>query len=301
MKMSVQMLAALVASAIVTLASCATAPVAPATSQKPAAAPEKVRKERTVTFKTPVLSKQTAFYPDGLVDEYTTFKYDPAARKLLEKASFDPSRSEPVERVVTEWSGDKATAESVFEAEGRLRLRREFGYDAAGHLVAERVLDSKGALQSFSSYAYDAAGNKTEWKVQDAKGILRAVTSYAYQKGALSRIDLKDGSGKPTGSMVLEYDAAAKLAKRSYLAADGSLQKYEAYVYAPATAAQKGALIALETHRPDGSLSSKLGYEYGALGEMVKATEYDGSGAIKGSTSYEYRVREDSRTEVYYE
>jgi hypothetical protein len=293
------MLAALAASAMITLASCATAPAAPA--PKPAAAPEKVRKERTVTFKTPVLAKQTAFYPDGLVDEYSTYKYDPAGRKLLEKATFDSSRSEPVERVVTEWNGDKAAAESIFEAEGRLKLRREFGYDAAGRVVSERVLDPKGALQSSSSYAYDAAGNKTEWKVQDAKGILKAVTSYTYQKGALSRIDLKDGSGKPTGAIVLEYNAAGLLAKRSYLGADGSLQKYEAYVYAPAAAAAKSALVSLETHRPDGSLSSKLGYEYGALGEMVKTTEYDGSGAVKGSTSFEYTVREDSRTEVYYE
>ncbi len=293
MQRSVQILTAFVATAGLALASCASTANS---ASRTAAAPEKVRKERIVSFKTPVLAKLTSYYPDGLVDEYSTFKYDDAKRKLIEKASFDSNRSDPSERVLTEWKGELASAESVYESEGRLKLRREFEYDSAGHLAKERILDPKGLVQSSSSYTYDSAGNKTEWKVQDGKGIVMATTAYLYQTGALARIVLKDGSLKVTGSIVLEYGANGKLAKRSYLAADGSLQSYESYVYSPA-----GALLALENHRSDASLASSLAYEYGPLGELVKMTEADGSGAVRTTTRYEYSVREDSRTEIYFE
>jgi antitoxin component YwqK of YwqJK toxin-antitoxin module len=275
-----------------TFAGCATAGAS--TAGKAVATTQKVAKQRTVVTKVPVLVKETSFYSDGLVDQYIVYKLDDAKKLLLEKATYDGSRSDPVERLVFEYKDGRETVETVYESDGKVRNRRESVYDDKGALVSERVLDSKGAIQSSSSYTYDAKGRKTEWRVLDASGSVKASTSYAYGKDSLSGIEMKDVGGKVTGTIKLEY-AAGKLDKRSYFDPDGALQKYEAYVYS-------GELLSsLESHRADGSLEAKIVYEYGDSGQLVKASEYDASGALRSSTSYEYIVREDSSTETYYE
>jgi antitoxin component YwqK of YwqJK toxin-antitoxin module len=238
--------------------------------------------------------KETSFYSDGLVDQYIVYKLDDTKKLLLEKATYDTSRSDPVERLTFEYKDGRETAETLYESDGKVRSRHELSYDAKGFLASERVLDSKGMIQSSSAYAFDANGRKTEWRVLDASGSAKALTSYVYGKDGLSVIEMRDIGGKVTGTIKLEY-SDGKLGKRSYFGPDGALEKYEAYVYS-------GALLSsLESHRADGSLAGKTAYEYGSSGGVAKASEYDASGALRASTSYEYIVREDSSIETYYE
>ena len=263
----------------------------------PAPVPEapKVRKERTVPVDVPVLVKETSFFADGAVDEYIVYKYDAAFLILLGKDSYDVSRPDPVERMVAEVEGGRVKAESTYGADGKLRFRRELSWDQAGRLAGERSLDAKGAVQSSSTYAYDAAGNRSEWRAFDGQGILKAVTTYGYADGRLVLIDMKDGAGARTGSIAVEYDAAGLMVKRSYRAPDGSLQKYESFVYVGAR------LAALETHRADGFLVSKTAYAYGELGQVLAAVTTDASGAVKDRRAFDYSIRQDQKTEVYWE
>jgi YD repeat-containing protein len=285
---------AIVAGALLAF-SCAGGPSAISGASKSKAAPVKVKKERTLVVRTPVLLKETTFYPDGLVDTYSIYAYDETQSKLLEKKSFDPARSDPIERVVSAYQDGKLSAEEVYDADGKVKLRREFALDPAGRVATERLLDAKGAVQSSSTYAYDAAGNRTEWRVLDAGSVLRAVTSYSYEGGKLVLIEMRGTSGAKTGSIAVEYGASGLEIKRSYFAADGSLQKFEARVY------EGSRLVALETHRADASLSSKVAYAYGPDGELLSATETDSASAVREIRKFEYRIREDQKTEVYYE
>lgn len=277
------MLAALLAAFL--LSSCAGAP----------AAPEKVRKEREVVVKTPVPAKETSFYADGLVDEYSVYKYDAENRLLLEKSVYDAARAEPVERLAYEYASARLAAELAYDAEGRLRQRREYAYDGSGRLASERILDSKGLLLSSSAYAYDAAGRRLEWRALDGSGLVRALTSYSYEGERLVLVEMKDSASRLSGSIRLEYDAAGLAARKSYLAADGSLQKYESLAY------EDGRLASLELRRADGSLSSRSSFAYGPSGELLGRSDFDGAGGLKGRVAVEYLVREDRKTEVYYE
>jgi len=261
----------------------------------PAAAPQKQRKERTVTVQVPVLVKETSYFADGLVDEYAIYKYDASLLVLLEKDSYDGSRPDPIERVVAEVESGRAKAESTYGADGKLRLRREMTWDQGGRLLSERTLDQKGSVQSSSAYAYDAAGNRLEWKAFDGQGLLRAVTGYEYREGRLVLVDMKDGAGKRTGSIAVEYDAAGLVAKRLYKAADGKLQKYEVPTYSA------GRLMTLETRLADGSLVSRVAYTYGDLGQVLGSVVTDAAGAVKDRRSFEYTIRQDQKTEVYWE
>ena len=133
------------------LGSCASKPAAAVQAPPPAAgavakASAKVAKQRTVVIKVPVLVKETSFYSDGLVDGYIVYKIDDANKRLIEKATFDPSRADPVERLVPEYKDGRLAAESVYDSDAKLRSRRELGYDASGQLVSERVLDGNGKV-----------------------------------------------------------------------------------------------------------------------------------------------------------
>jgi hypothetical protein len=247
-----------------------------------------------VVTKVPVLVREASFYADGLADEYVAYKLDEAKKAVVEKARYDVSRPDPVERTVFEYKDGREAAESLYESDGKLRSRRELGYDAAGRLASERMVDASGKALSSSSYAYDSAGRKVEWRAQDGAGGVKAVTSYAYGADGLGAVVMKDSGGSVTGSIKLEY-AGGKLARRSYFSAGGALEKYESYSYS-------GELLsAVEVRRADSSLASRMAYEYGPLGQALKATSYGASGSATGYTTYEYVVREDSATETYYE
>ncbi len=278
------------------LASCA--------SSGPPAAAQKVRKERTVTVKVPVLVKESSYYSDGQLDGYVVYKYDPTNKFLVEKDSFDASQDAPMERVVSEWKNGLLGDDIYYDRDGKVKLRHDYGYDASRRLVSDKVSDGKGQPSSSSTYDYDAAGNKVNWRAFDGSGLLKAVTDYVHGstgaegKAPLLLIDMKDPAGVSTGTIKLSYDSDGNLLRRDYLGPDGSIQKSEIYVYASSA---PGAPVAMELHRADGSLAEKTAYANGDLGQVLTATDSDGSGAVRGVTKYEYIVREDSVTQVYYE
>jgi len=245
--------------------------------------------------KVPVLAKESSFYSDGLLDEYVEYRYDESRTRLLEKLTYDATRPRPVERVVSEWREGRVAVDTTFDAEGRAKLRREYRYDGSGRLVEEAAIDAKGQPQSSSAYAYDGAGRKVEWRAFDGKGLLVAVTLYDYSPDS---IDMRDPGGKTKGRIEVEAGTDGRPLRRTYLAADGKAQRYEAYVYeAPAPAGP----AALELRRADGSLASRTAYSYGPSGELLRSETRDGSGALRDFKTYEYLVREDSRIEIYYE
>jgi antitoxin component YwqK of YwqJK toxin-antitoxin module len=273
------------------LAGCASKPASPVSASK---ATGKVAKQRSVAAKVPVLVKETSFYSDGLVDVFVLYKLDDAKKAVIERDKFDATRADPIERAVFEYKDGRETAETIYESDGKLRNRRELGYDAAGRMASDRVLDAQGKAQSGSAYSYDASGRKVEWRALDGSGATKALSAYAYGKDGLNAVEMQNSGGAPTGSIKLEY-SGGNLSKRSYFGADKVLQKYEAYAYSGSR------VSAVETRGADGSLVVKIAYEYGSLGELVKATEYSASGSVSGYTTYEYVVREDASTETYYE
>jgi hypothetical protein len=280
-------LAALIGT-IILAASCAGAPAK-------APEPQKQRKERTVTIQIPVLVKETSFYADGLIDEYFVYKYDSGLVVLLGKDSYDASRPDPIERMVAEAEAGRIKAETTYGADGKAKFRVEKAWDQAGRLASERTLDAKGALQSSSAYSYDAAGNRVEWKAFDGKGVLKATTRYNYENSRLVLIDIRDGSGNRTGTIAVEYDAAGHAVKRTYASPDGKPQKLEVSAW------EGGTLASVETRRPDGSVLSRTAYTYGELGQVLTSVTTDSTGAVKDKRAFEYSIRQDQKTEVYWE
>jgi hypothetical protein len=273
-------------------AQAAPAPAAPAPAEP---APMKVAKERSIVVRVPMLVKWTSYYPDGLLDQYVSYKFSDDLNSVLEEATYDASRPDPVQRVAYAYAGGRLSEETTYEAEGDVRSRKAISYDSAGRVAAERTLDAKGAAVSASTYAYDASGRMSEWRALDGDGAVQATVSYRWKDGRLASVGILDAGGAQSGSVELEYGAGGSLARRYYRDAEGKLQKYEAYSY------DGTSLASIERRRADGTLSSMSVYEIGELGERVSEASYDGSGAVLGTVKYEYKVREEPGTEIYYE
>jgi hypothetical protein len=280
--------------ALALIVSCASAPPP---EPLPEPAPQPVQKERIVTYQVPVLSKETVYYPDGLVDVYTSYAWDEARIRLLSKSTFDSSRPEALEKVVYEYeAGGLPSAEQSYGSDGLLKSRKEFSWTGSKPrlLAAERGLDAKGQAQWSSSYEYDASGRRTAWKAFDSRGALKATTLYAYDaSGALSLITLKNEANAVTGS--IEVARAGEVETRSYKAPDGSVQKRELFRYAGQN------LLRFEIRRADGSLAEATDYSYGQLGELVATVVSDGSGKVKERRQSEYLLREAQKVEIYFE
>ena len=282
-------------SALILAMSCASSPPV---ASKPEAAPKApVLKERTVTVRTPVVVKETVFYPDGLVDTYTVYKYDDSLTRLLEKTTIDPTRPEPIERVVSEYDPTGVlTDELTYGSDGTLRSRRNVTWTSGKLLATETGQDAKGTGQYSSSYDYDASGNRVTWKAFDGSGALRVTTTYSYDpQKRLVGIEMRNPANALTESIKVSYSADGSTETWAYYGSDGSLQKSEVSIL------KDGKVQRFEVRHPDNSLAEATDYTYGPDGERLTAVLSDASGKIKEKRSFEYRVRQDQKVETYYE
>ncbi|MDA8409774.1 MAG: hypothetical protein M0001_05205 [Treponema sp.] len=288
--------AGLGATALVLVMSCASAPKS---APKPAApAPTApVQKERTVTVRTPVLVKETVFYPDGLVDTYTTYTYDDSLNRLLQKTTFDPTRPDFIEKVVSEYDANGIhTDDLVYGSDGSLKVRHDLTWTPGKLLASEKGQDAKGIPQFSSTYAYDQAGNRTEWKAFDGSGALRATTTYAFDSNKhLMLIEMRNAANALTGSIKVSYAADGSTETWAYLHADGSPEKSEVSIL------KNGQVLRFEVRRPDNSLAEATDYTYGPDGERLTAVLSDAAGKVKEKRSFDYRIRTDQKVETYYE
>ncbi|HUX36620.1 MAG TPA: hypothetical protein VMV44_01840 [Rectinemataceae bacterium] len=256
-----------------------------------------VKKERTVTLNTPVLVKETVFYPDGLVDTYTVFKYDDSLKRLLEKTTFDPARPDPIERVVSEYDTAGVLVDELsYGSNGSLRSKKDLSWTKEGLLASEKGADSKGLGQFASNYGYDKAGRRVLWQAFDGAGILRAATSYAYDgQGRPVLIEIRNAAKALTSSIEIAYAPDGSSETRNYLAADGSVQSIEVSLF------KDGRLVHFELRHPDNSLVEATDYSYGPDGQRLTSVLSDPAGKVKERRSFEYAIRQDQKVEIYYE
>ncbi len=267
------------------LAGCVSAPPSP-TPQ---------RKERIETVRVPVLLKETSYFANGVLDRTVTYTYDASRRLLLEKTVQEPSRSEPTERTVYQYTGTSPASSVVYDSEGRQKSRTDLKVDPAGRVTEEVLSDAKGTPQSASRYQYDPSGLRTSRRTYDGTDALLAVSEYSYTSGRLAVVILKDSAERPAGRVEHEYDADGRLTLRVTFDAAGAVVQRERFAYSG------GALTEERVERGDGRLERRTVYEIGPEGAPVKSTLYDGSGRVRDVRVYEYGFRTEERTVVYYE
>lgn len=278
---------AIVAIAVVTLAGCVSAP--------PEKAPEPRRKERQETIHTPIVVKETSYFANGALDRTISYTYDASLKLLLERVVWEPSRSDPTEKTVYEYADGSLSMVTVLDYDGKIKSRTTYETDAKGQVLREVVTDAKGIPQTSSRYEYDPAGLRTKRSVYDGADVLLAVSKYSYASGRLSIVMMKDAAERPAGRIEHEYDTEGRLTVRTTFDPSGVISQRERFIY------KEGALVEEKTERGDGRVERRTVYEIGPDGAPVKSTLYDGSGHVRDIRTYEYVIRTEERTVVYYE
>jgi hypothetical protein len=268
----------------------ASAPAAPVPAPKAVETTEKPKTIKTVVVKTPVLVKESSFFADGQLDEYTVYGYSDDKKILLSENRFDASRPEAIEKTSYEFANGALKGKTTLDADGKIKYRHAYELDPSGRVVVDTTFDSKNRPQSVSRYTFMPDGKRSEWKTLDGSGSVRATTTYAYAKGNLARIDMKNSTGANDGAIVIDYDSSARPVKRTYLLANGTVDKYETYVYTD------GKLTTEDHYLASGALESRIAYEYDANGAVVRMKTTNAAGKILDSVAYEYVVIETTKT-----
>lgn len=273
----------------VALIACASAPAPTSTAEGSPAAQSAKKTSRVVITRVPVEKKASVRFADGSLDEYTVSEYNQALTLVTVQSKFSASGA-PVERVEYSYRGDVLATKTTKDGQGLVTSRRTYTYDAAGHLTLEALEDGAGKPISSFEYGYDAAGHRSKWIVKDAKGTPVAETVYSYANGKVRSAELRDGSGKKTGSSAYEYDGEGRLTAQRFYDSFGSLLRVETTVW------KDGRPLKEERTSPGGVVQQRSTYEYGPAGELVRKTVEDSVGKSKQIVEYEYSFREDRRT-----
>jgi YD repeat-containing protein len=273
----------------VILVACASAPAPTEVAEKPTVVEAPKKTTRVITVRVPVEMKSSVRFSDNSLDEYTQTEYDPSLTRVLAQSKFSASGA-PIERIEYTYGQDRLISKTTKDGEGLTTSRRSFSYDSNGRLVSETLVDGAGKAMSTFEYAYDANGHKTKWVVKDAKGTMVAETSYSYSGDKVRSAELRDGTGKKTGSSAYEYDGDGHIVAQRFFDALGSLLRIEN------TAWKDGRLIKEERATAGGFVQQRISYEYGAEGELIRKTIEDSVGKSKQIVEYEYTFREDKIT-----
>jgi len=283
-----------VASAPAAEKSAAPTPAPAPVAEKPAAPaaepPAPVKKEPiVVVVKIPVEKKSSLRFGDGSLDEYALSEWDETQTKLLAQSRFTASGT-LVEKITYSFAADAVSVKLATDGEGKVVSRRDFAYDSLRRLAKDTLSDAAGKVVSSSEYAYNASGARVSWAMRDAKNVVIAETVYAYKDGRLDKSELRDGTGKKTGSSVYEYAPSGSLIRVRTFNAGDSLVRIELSQW------EGDRLIREERTSAGGQVQQRISYEYGAQGEMVRKTIEDILGKSKQIIEYEYSFREERRT-----
>jgi len=231
--------------------------------------------------------KASVFFADGALDGYTVSERN-ADGALLAQIRHTASGT-PVERIDISYADGKIQSREIRDAEGKLTSKRTFSYGSDGVLIGETLEDAAGKRLSSFAYSYDANGKRVSWIVRDSKNSPVAETTYSYRDGKIQNAELKDGSGRKTGSSRYDYDGD-RLAKQSFYDAGGSLLRVEESTWT------NGKLVLEERKSAGGVVQQRTTYEYGPDGELLRKTLEDVAGKSKLTTTYEYAFKEERRT-----
>jgi YD repeat-containing protein len=289
---------AVAAIAIVSLSlSCASPATAPSPSPMARATPSPSPKAvKTVTVRTYLVSKESNYFSDGLLDQYRSYKYDDAKRLLLGETLTESSSNRVLEIVAYEYSEDYGKGlpyeirRKVFSAPGKIKYTLVQNYDKDGLLLAETQLDASNAPVSYSEYDYDKSGNKTEWRSLDASKNRRSTVRYSYQGGKLKRIEILGASDKLDSAINVSYDVAGNRAEDAFVDDKGNPTKREAYEY------QGGLLSAQNSYEPAKVLRQRQVFERDAAGNVAKRSVYDSSSRLRSYVVFEYVFRDETKT-----
>jgi hypothetical protein len=231
--------------------------------------------------------KQSVFFSDGTLDEYTTSQWDSSFSHVDNEARYSASGA-MLEQVEFAYNDDKGfiTTKITRDVESRLKNRVVYQYNPQGYLFRESLVDNKGKVVSTYEYAYDNRGNRISRIIKNRAGDKLAETVYTFDnQGRMTTSQTRDFMESAISSTRYSYDVQGNLVKQEVLNNDGRATAVINAVW------QDGNEVRNEMVSADGKVQMRVTNEYGNNGELVKKTIENFQGESKQIMQYEYTFR----------
>ena len=231
--------------------------------------------------------KQSIFFADGTLDEYTTSQWDKEYSHVDNQSRFSASGA-MLEQVEFTYHVDKGyiTEKKTRDVESRLRNRVVYQYNPQGQLFRESLVDNKGKIISTYEYTYDAKGNRISRIIKNLAGDKLAETVYTFDnQGRMTASQTRDFMETGISSTDYQYDMQGNLVRQVVKNNEGRATATINAVW------QDGNEVRNEMLGADGSVQMRVTNEYGTNGELVKKTIENFQGASKQIMQYEYTFR----------
>ncbi len=227
--------------------------------------------------------------PIGAVKEYTKTEYSITQKfgdyyrspKAIYTHTFDASGLETesseltnknavVDRLVYEYDASKKrTAQTCFDADGKISWKVVSTYDDKGNKKDESEYNAANALKNKSIYEY-VSDKETDESYYNADGALlwKSITKLDDLK-RITEIDQYFAEGNLDQKRAYVYNDAGKLSEIDYYDATGTLSKKTVYRFDA-----NSVVTEEQTYNGANKLTNRVIYKYDASGNIIKATTY---------------------------
>ncbi|MDR1857990.1 MAG: hypothetical protein LBQ69_00810 [Treponema sp.] len=233
------------------------------------------------------MTKQSVFFEDGSLDEYTTYQWDPNYSRVDNEVRYSASGS-MLEQIEFAYNEDRGyiTTKITRDVESRLKNRVVYQYNAGGRLWRESIVDNRGRVISTYEYGYDDRGNRTSRIIRNRAGDRLAETIYTFDAaGRMTASETRDFGNTAISSTRYTYDAQGNLVSQQVLNSEGRVTTNIRGVW------ENGREVRNEMLGANGDILLLVTSEYGQDGEMTKRTVDNIQGQSKQFMEYEYTYR----------
>ncbi|MFW6343659.1 MAG: hypothetical protein ACOC2B_02850 [Sediminispirochaetaceae bacterium] len=276
--------------AVFTVIGCAGVPedVEEAPEPAPAEKPEEKQEFKEVQETVQVVARESAYYPDGVLDEYRVFTYKDSSAEVQKEELFSSS-DELQEKIEYTYEEEWCTEKTAYGEDGEKRRTHVYSYDEQGNLVEDALYDSDDNLQSVSRYEYNKNGERTKWSIFDIGDSLLAYTEYTYEDGKNTGIENFSPNGNMEDYFILEYDGEGRLEKETWYDSSGKVEEYTTFEY------EDGAPVMEVVHRGNDSIKRKIRYNNNSHGNPESVVYMDGGDNVQERVAFEYTERTKTR------
>ena len=235
----------------------------------------------------PFMTKQSVFFEDGTLDEYTTYQWDPNFSRVDNEARYSASGA-MLEQVEFAYNEDRGvvTTKITRDVESRLKNRVVYQYNPQGLLWRESIVDNRGRGISTYEYGYDGRGNRTNRIIRNRGGDRLAETLYTFDtQNRMTTSETRDMGNTVISSTRYSYDSQGNLTTQQVLNSEGRVTTNIRAVF------QNGNEVRNEMVNADGEVLLLVTSEYGRDGEMTTRTVDNIQGQSKQVMRYEYTFR----------
>jgi len=232
--------------------------------------------------------KQSVFFADGSLDEYTTSQWDSSFVHIDKQVKHSASGTllEQVDFTYNDDKGGYVTTKITRDVESRLKNRVVFQYNPQNLLIRESIVDNKGKVVSTYEYSYDGRGNCISRVIKNRAGDKLAETTYTYNnQNKRVTSQTSDFMASAISSTQYSYDSQGNMVRQVVMGGDGKPTTTINAIW------QDGREISNEMLAADGSRQMRITNEYGEFGELVKKTIENYQGNSKQVMQYEYTFR----------